>query len=238
MRDNPPFFNPLVTQQLLQNPFAAVTGALALGFDVALLLTLVGVRLAPTEHPNVGRSVGFGVVLALLAFAFVASLVFRIVSRYAAVSERIQEIVILRVLGASLPWLMNLLAQETPSQVAQFGDGFVMGAPFSGHINRPHCAEFLQIFQAMAGGTFAQAQPLDERVHRQRLVRNKKQSINFGHGAGLTQRAGELDKELDDLNFHRFEGWNGAACSGALLQFFGECPSHQASLTKQIICSI
>jgi ABC-type antimicrobial peptide transport system permease subunit len=113
MRDNPPFFNPLVTQQLLQNPFAAVTGALALGFDVALLLTLVGVRLAPTEHPNVGRSVGFGVVLALLAFAFVASLVFRIVSRYAAVSERIQEIAILRVLGASLPWLMNLLAQET-----------------------------------------------------------------------------------------------------------------------------
>src|ERR1017187_10809400 len=85
-----------------------------------------------------------------------------------------------------------------------------MRAPFARDINRPHGAEILEIFQALAAGAFAQVQASDEVIHRQRLMRNEKQPVNFGDGAGLAEGAGKLDEEVDDLHFHRFQSRIGA----------------------------
>jgi putative ABC transport system permease protein len=105
--------NRLVLEYLRQDPFAACIHAVALGFEIALILMLAGIRLTPTSHEIVGRITAFAVVLALIAFALLVSAGFRIAGRFTAVSERVRELGILRVLGASTAWILRLWLQET-----------------------------------------------------------------------------------------------------------------------------
>ena len=83
---------------------------LAIGFEVMLILTLVGIR-----YTDLARQVKvFEVVISLLLLVgLTASLVCVIMARYAAVLERTQEIGIFRFLGASSAYIFNLLFQES-----------------------------------------------------------------------------------------------------------------------------
>ena len=48
-----------------------------------------------------------------------------------------------------------------PSGAQAYGDGFVMDAAFAGNVNLTNGAELAQVFQALAGGAFAQPEPFD-----------------------------------------------------------------------------
>ena len=81
--------------------------------EVAVLLTLVGIGYGMDLHPNVVRTLVGGYVMTLLWFVFGVSFLIAAIGRYAAVSERTQDIGVLRFLGASSSHILNLLFQET-----------------------------------------------------------------------------------------------------------------------------
>ena len=81
-----------------------------------------------------------------------------------------------------------------------------MRPPVAADINRPHRAEVLQVFQALAGRAFAQIQPVKKFVLGQGMRGNEQQAVNLGHGGRLVQRTGKLDEQMDDLHFNRVQG--------------------------------
>ena len=85
----------------------------AIAVEVTLLLTLVGIGYGLDIHPNVMRTALRGYALVLLFFVFGVSFLFVMMGRYAAVSERLQDIGILRFLGASSFYILNVLFQES-----------------------------------------------------------------------------------------------------------------------------
>ena len=74
-----------------------------------MILTLVGIRSKGGLVPAIAGGTIAAVTLVILA----VSLIFVIMGRYATVSERTQEIGILRFLGASSAYIFNLVFQET-----------------------------------------------------------------------------------------------------------------------------
>jgi len=109
-RYNSSLLNSLVLQQIRQSPRRTCLSVLAIGFEVMLLLTLVGIR-----YTELARQVKvFEVVISLLLLVgLTVSFVCVIMARYAAVLERTQEIGIFRFLGASSAYIFNLLFQES-----------------------------------------------------------------------------------------------------------------------------
>jgi putative ABC transport system permease protein len=82
---------------------------LGVGFEVTMILTLVGIRFKGGLVPAIAG----GTIIAVTLVIFAVSLIFVIMGRYATVSARTQEIGILRFLGASSAYIFNLLLQET-----------------------------------------------------------------------------------------------------------------------------
>jgi ABC-type lipoprotein release transport system permease subunit len=105
--------NRLAPENLRYSPLQTLLSVVAVGVEVAVLLTLVGIRYGLDLHPNVVRTLVGGYVLILLWFVFGLSFLIVTIGRYAAVSERAQDIGILRFLGASPSYILNLLFQET-----------------------------------------------------------------------------------------------------------------------------
>jgi ABC-type lipoprotein release transport system permease subunit len=83
---------------------------LAVGVEVTLILTLVGIRYK--ELPSELKFIEV-VISLLLSVVIAASFIYVTMARYAAVSERTQEIGIFRFLGASSAYIFNLLFQES-----------------------------------------------------------------------------------------------------------------------------
>jgi ABC-type lipoprotein release transport system permease subunit len=83
---------------------------LAVGVEVMLILTLVGIRYK--ELPSELKFIEV-VISLLLLVVIAASFIYVTMARYAAVSERTQEIGIFRFLGASSAYIFNLLFQES-----------------------------------------------------------------------------------------------------------------------------
>jgi putative ABC transport system permease protein len=83
---------------------------LAIGVEVMLILTLVGIRYK--ELPSQLKFIEV-VISLLLLVVLTASFVYVIMARYAVVLERTQEIGIFRFLGASSAYIFNLLFQES-----------------------------------------------------------------------------------------------------------------------------
>jgi putative ABC transport system permease protein len=81
---------------------------LAIGIEVTVILTLVGIRYreGPLRFLGVIMSLSLWVVLAV-------SCIFVLIARYATTSERTRDIAILRLLGAPSTFVFNLLFQET-----------------------------------------------------------------------------------------------------------------------------
>ena len=93
-------------------------------------------------------------------------------------------------------------------------------------VNRAHRSQLLKIFQALAGRAFAQIQAFNECVHGERLLGDKKQTVDFGDGTGLAQRGGKLDEEVDDFNFARLNRLSlasGSAAGPALSVIISSC---------------
>ena len=83
---------------------------LAIGVEVMLILTLVGIRYK--ELPPQLKFIEVVITLLLLV-ALAASFIYVIMAMYAEVLERTQEIGIFRFLGASSACIFNLLFQES-----------------------------------------------------------------------------------------------------------------------------
>jgi len=83
---------------------------LAVGVEVMLILTLVGIRYK--ELPSELKFIEV-VISLLLLVVIAASFIYVTMARYAAVSVRTQEIGIFRFLGASSAYIFNLLFQES-----------------------------------------------------------------------------------------------------------------------------
>jgi putative ABC transport system permease protein len=83
---------------------------MAIGVEVMLILTLVGIR-----YKELPRELKFieVVISLLLLIVIIASFIYVIMTRYAAVLERTQEIGIFRLLGASSTYIFKLLFQES-----------------------------------------------------------------------------------------------------------------------------
>jgi putative ABC transport system permease protein len=83
---------------------------MAIGVEVMLILTLVGIRYK--ELPPEFKFIDV-VISLLLLVAITASFIYVIMGRYAAALERTQEIGIFRFLGASSAYIFDLLFQQS-----------------------------------------------------------------------------------------------------------------------------
>lgn len=100
--------NSVAYNYLRQSPRRTFLNALAIGIEVTVILTLVGIRYreGPQLFLGVTMSLSLWVVLAV-------SIIFVVIARYAATLERTRDIAILRLLGAPSTFVFNLLFQET-----------------------------------------------------------------------------------------------------------------------------
>jgi len=107
---NSSLLNSLVLHQFRKAPRRTCLSILAIGVEVMLILTLVGIRYK--ELPPEFKFIDV-VISLLLLVAITASFVYVIMGRYAAALERTQEIGIFRFVGASSAYIFNLLFQES-----------------------------------------------------------------------------------------------------------------------------
>ena len=105
--------DPFVLGHLRENPLHASAKAFATALEVSLLLACVGINRGIGPNPSIQR-LNFGIfVCILLLFAFAVSFLFLTVARYSEVLEMNQEIGVLRVLGASTGFMLELLYEDT-----------------------------------------------------------------------------------------------------------------------------
>jgi predicted lysophospholipase L1 biosynthesis ABC-type transport system permease subunit len=105
--------SPFVRAHLRQNLLHSCVKIFAVTLEVCILLTWVGVRRGIGLNPSIQR-LNFGIfVCVLLLFAFAVCSIFLSIGRYSEVLEMTQEIGVLRILGASTGFILNLLYQET-----------------------------------------------------------------------------------------------------------------------------
>jgi hypothetical protein len=109
-RYNSLLLNGLVLHQFRKDPCRNCLGVLAIGAEVMLILTLVGIRYK--ELPPELKFIEV-VISLLLSVVIAASLIYVVMARYAAVLERTQEVGVFRFLGASSAYIFSLLFQES-----------------------------------------------------------------------------------------------------------------------------
>ncbi len=105
--------HPLVRENLRRNMLHTSLKVFALGIEVAIILSCVGIHHGIGPNPSIAR-LNFGLFVSLLLlFVFAVSFIFVTIGRYSDVQELTHQIGILRVLGASKPYILGLLYQET-----------------------------------------------------------------------------------------------------------------------------
>jgi ABC-type antimicrobial peptide transport system permease subunit len=108
-----PVLSELVLGHLRRSFLRTFLSVLNLGVEVMMILTLVGINYGTTSRPLEWPTNAVGVmIVVLLWFVLGVSFVFVVIGWYATVSERTQEIGILKVLGASSAYILNWLFQE------------------------------------------------------------------------------------------------------------------------------
>src|ERR1039458_5820638 len=95
----------------------------------------------------------------------------------------------------------DLVPQKTRDQLAQLGDRLVMRRAAAGDQHHPDGACLPEKAQALAGGAPADAQPLDQLLHRQGIRGQEEHRIDFGVGTRLAHDPRNLNKQADDLRF-------------------------------------
>ena len=107
-----PVISTIVRENLLRNVHQTSVKVLGTSIEVTIILSLVGIQRGMGLNPTIMR-LNFGIYVSiLLMFALVVSFLFVGFGRYVEVLEMTQEIGILRILGASMGYLLGLLCQE------------------------------------------------------------------------------------------------------------------------------
>src|SRR6266478_4909554 len=108
-----PVLSKLVLGHLRRSFLRTFLSVLNLGVEVMMILTLIGINYGTTSRPLEWPTNAVGVmIVVLLWFVLGVSFVFVVIGWYTTVSERTQEIGILKVLGASSAYILNWLFQE------------------------------------------------------------------------------------------------------------------------------
>jgi putative ABC transport system permease protein len=103
----------IAREHLRQEPLHACVKIFATALEISILLSWVGIRRGIGPIPSIHR-LNFGMFVGwLLMFAFAVSFLFVSIARYSEVLEMTQEIGVLRVLGATTGFLLDLLYQDT-----------------------------------------------------------------------------------------------------------------------------
>jgi ABC-type antimicrobial peptide transport system permease subunit len=109
-----PVLSKLVLGHLRGSLLRTFLCVLNLGVEITMILTLVGINYGTTSRPLDWPANAVGVIIVVLLWLVLAvSFVFVVIGWYTTVSERTQEIGILKVLGASSAYILNWLFQET-----------------------------------------------------------------------------------------------------------------------------
>jgi predicted lysophospholipase L1 biosynthesis ABC-type transport system permease subunit len=109
----PSVISAIVRKNLLRNVLQTSVKVLGISIEVTIILSFVGIQHGMGLNPTIVR-LNFGIyVSVLLLFAFAVSFIFVAIGRYVEVIEMTQEIGILRILGASMVYLLGILYQET-----------------------------------------------------------------------------------------------------------------------------
>jgi ABC-type antimicrobial peptide transport system permease subunit len=103
----------LAREHLRQEPLHVCVKLFATALEISILLSWVGIHRGIGPTPSIQR-LNFGMFVGwLLMFAFAVSFLFVSIARYSEVLEMAQEIGVLRVLGASGGFLLDVLYQDT-----------------------------------------------------------------------------------------------------------------------------
>ena len=106
--------NKLVLARMRSEPAQAAGELLAVSFEVALILALVGIRRGLMAHPLPRGQTMVGTLATILLWCVLGfDACFVMLSTYSAMLERAAEIGILRMLGASWAYLLGIVGQET-----------------------------------------------------------------------------------------------------------------------------
>jgi len=109
-----PVLSTLVLGHLRRSLSRTLLSVLSLGVEVMMILTLIGIKYGTTSRPLEWPTNAVGVIIVVLLWLVLCvSFVFVVIGWHATVSERTQEIGILKVLGASSAYILNWLFQET-----------------------------------------------------------------------------------------------------------------------------
>ena len=100
---------------------------------------------------------------------------------------------------AILQMRVDAVAQVAGGKLAEAGLGSEMLLAHPGQIHRIHRAERTQPAQPFARGAFADAEPLDDVIQRQRLLGAEKQPVDFADGSWQRQRREGMDKKRNGL---------------------------------------
>jgi predicted lysophospholipase L1 biosynthesis ABC-type transport system permease subunit len=105
--------NLIVRENLRRNLLHTCVKVLAMSIEVTIILSWAGIRHGIGLTPSIVR-LNFGIYVSiLLLFVFAFSFLFVAIARYSEVLEMAHEMGILRVLGASMGYILGLLVQET-----------------------------------------------------------------------------------------------------------------------------
>jgi ABC-type antimicrobial peptide transport system permease subunit len=109
----PSVISAIIRESLLRNVLQTSVKVLGSSIEVTIILSFVGIQHGMGLNPPIVR-LNFGIYVSiLLLFAFAVSFIFVAVGRYVEVIEMNREIGILRILGASMVYLLGILYQET-----------------------------------------------------------------------------------------------------------------------------
>jgi hypothetical protein len=103
----------LVLKDLHENRTQTLLNTLSIALTVAITVTLLEVTLMPPPHHMFIIRVLRGTIGAMVWFALCVSIVVMAINRVLQVRERTRQFAIVRMLGASFPFIAVLLAEET-----------------------------------------------------------------------------------------------------------------------------
>jgi ABC-type antimicrobial peptide transport system permease subunit len=103
----------LIVEQFRESSSSTCVSVPTLGFEIALIMTLAGLRSGPAAQKYAGFNVIPMVALVLTAMILTVSLIFRMINRFVATSDKIHDLGVLILLGASFRQVVELRILET-----------------------------------------------------------------------------------------------------------------------------
>ena len=104
--------------------------------------------------------------------------------------------------------MLDLLPQETGSELAQLNHRHEVIAPIAFDVNGLHRAHVSQPAQTLTDRAFADLQTGDDFIHRQRFLGAKKQAVDFPDGFRQGKGGGGVHEQVNALALEGGQGGN------------------------------